>query len=471
VNSAAPASLPAVETGSRWIPYLVAAAYFMENLDATVITTSLPAMADSFGVAPAELSIGISAYLLALAVFIPASGWMADRYGPRRVFSAAIVIFTGASVLCALSGGLWTFTAARVLQGLGGAMMVPVGRLVVLRHTQKKDLVRAIATITWPGLAAPILGPPLGGLITSTWSWHWIFLLNVPLGILALACSLRWIKSNATQARPFDLRGFVLSALGCSLLMLGMELASQNPLNLVAVVSALAIAAVSLVLTVRHLARASHPLVDLSPVRLPTFAVTMWGGSLFRIAIGSAPFLLPLMFQVAFGLSPVTSGMLMLTLFAGNLAIKPATTAIMRRFGFRQVLVVNGVLVALGFVACALLSPETPLAVTGAVLFLGGMCRSMQFSTLNTIGFSDVTPPRMSGAATLFSMFQQLSAGIGVAFGALALRVAQWSTGSADTPLSFQLALAAVAVLALLSIFDSWRLAPDAGANVSGHRR
>jgi EmrB/QacA subfamily drug resistance transporter len=467
--AAAESSTEIAPARSRWIPILVASAFFMENLDSTVITTSIPAMARSFAVEPAQLSIGISSYLLALAVLIPASGWMVDRFGARRVFSSAILIFTGASILCGLSSTLWAFTAARILQGIGGAMMVPVGRLVVLRHTQKKDLLRAIATISWPGLAAPILGPPVGGFITTTWSWHWIFFLNVPLGIVALVTSLFLIRSNASQRRPFDLYGFVLTAVGCSLVMLGVELASHAPFDSQIVGGALLIGTLSLVLAVRHLRRATHPLIDLSSIRIPTFAVVLVGGSLFRIAISSAPFLLPLMFQVAFGFSPVTSGMLMLALFAGNLGVKPTTSWFMRRYGFKRVLITNGVFVIVGFAACAFLTRDTPLWLIAVVLFFGGVCRSMQFTVLNTIGFADIGPARMSGATTLFSMFQQINGGLGIALGALALRVAGWFDGSESSPATFRCALGAMAALAALAIIDVIRLKSDAGAAVSGH--
>jgi EmrB/QacA subfamily drug resistance transporter len=457
----------------RWVALLVATTFFMENLDATVITTALPSMAESFGVEPARLSIGISAYMLALAVCIPISGWLADRYGPRRVFSAAIIIFTLASLFCGLSTSLAQFTAARILQGIGGAMMVPVGRLVVLRNTAKRDLVNAIAIITWPGLVAPILGPPVGGFISTYLTWHWIFFLNLPLGLIALGVALWLIRGAAGAPRPFDLVGFILSGIGCSALMIGIELASQPTIDGWLVLLVLGVGLATLTLVVCHLFRAEHPLVDLSALRVQTFATTIGGGSLFRIAISSAPFLLPLMFQVAFGLSAVISGMLMLALFAGNLSMKPATSWIMRRFGFRSVLLVNGLLVALGFVFCVLLSPSTPLWLSATVLFFGGLCRSMQFTALNTLGFADVAPEHMSGATTLFSVFQQMNAGIGIAFGAVALRIAALLSGHSPetlTPFDFRIAFALVALLALLALIDIRRLPSDVGAEVSGHR-
>jgi EmrB/QacA subfamily drug resistance transporter len=473
-SSGGPGNVDAGPGHGRGVAWLVAGAFFMEMLDATVITTALPEMAQSFGVRPADMSIGMSAYLLALAVFIPVSGWVADRYGPRRVFGGALALFTLASILCGLSQSLGQFTAARILQGLGGAMMVPVGRLAVLRATPRQDLVRAIAIITWPGLAAPVIGPLVGGIITSTLGWHWIFFLNVPLGLAAMVANARLVRGSAGGPRPFDVLGFVLTGVGCSMLMYAVDLCAKLNVQPAEVVTLFAVAVISLVLAGRHLRRTPHPLVDLSPMRYPTFAVTMYGGSLFRVAIGSAPFLLPLMFQVGFGMSPVQAGSFMLAMFAGNLAMKPATSWVMRAYGFRRVLVVNGLLVAVGFALCATLAAGTPYWWTSALLFFCGLSRSMQFTALNTLGFADVPKPAMTGATTLFSACQQLNAGLGIAFGAVALRAAEWLTGhgqAAPGPLQFRVALILSALLAAAAIFDSVRLPADAGDDISGHRR
>jgi EmrB/QacA subfamily drug resistance transporter len=458
---------------TRWLPYLVAATFFMENLDATIITAVLPQMAQSFDVAPARLSVGISAYLLALAVFIPISGWMADRYGPRKIFASAIVIFTCASLLCGLSSSLTEFTITRLLQGMGGAMMVPVGRLVVLRQTEKKDLMAAIAILTWPGLAAPIVGPPVGALITEYLSWHWIFFINIPLGLIALVVTLKLIRGPGTGPRPLDVPGFIASALGFSTLMLGLELASQTPLNVLATVGSLSVGVVALAWSVRHMLRATHPLIDLSVLRVPTFALTARGGSLFRIAIASAPFLAPLLLQLGFGFSSVTTGWMLLALFAGNLAMKPGTSWAMRSFGFRGVLLGNGVLVLLGFATMAVMTRDTPLALIALVLFIGGLTRSMQFTALNTIGFADVTPNQMSGASTLFSVMQQMATGIGIAFGAMALRLGAVINGHDGNPTAadFRIAFICVVALCVVALLDCSRLSKTAGAAVSGHAK
>ena len=466
-----PEQTPAEARRSQLLAFLVAAAFFMENLDATVIITAVPAMAQSFGVAPVALSTGISAYLLALAVFIPVSGWVADRFGPRQVFATAVLVFTLASVACGLAQSLPMFVAARIAQGIGGALMVPVGRIVVLRATPKSGLVKAIATLTWPGLAAPVLGPPLGGWIASTWSWHWIFFLNVPLGIVAIVLALRWIDGTPGGRRPFDWIGFIASGIGLAAMLYGLELTAQAPVDWPRAGLFAAGGACALAYALWHMRRVAHPLVDLTVLRVQTFRSSIVGGSLFRVAIGSVPFLLPLMFQLAFGFSMVASGFLMLALFAGNLGMKPATGYVMRRFGFRTTLLVNGALVSLGLAACAALSADTPAAVMAALLVVSGMCRSMQFTAVNTLAFCDTTPEQTTGGSTLFSMFQQLAAGVGIAFGAVALRIGEHVTGHAGHPAvtDFRIAFMLVAALALLASVDAAMLPRDAGARVSGH--
>ncbi|KAA9002695.1 multidrug efflux MFS transporter [Affinibrenneria salicis] len=452
---------------------LVATVFFMENLDATVITTALPMMTRDFGTQVSHMSVGVSAYLVALAVFIPVSSWAADRFGARRIFCWAILIFTGASALCAAAGDLLSFTAARILQGIGGAMMVPVGRLVVLRDTPRADLVRAIAILTWPGLVAPVLGPPLGGWISTHWSWHWIFLLNLPLGALVFVAALRLIRDEDARRLPFDGAGFILTGLGFGLFMGGLELASRADISRLTALFTLLAGLLLLLLSARYLRRAKAPLFNLTPLAIRTFRVTSVGGSLFRTAIGSAPFLLPLMFQLGFGYSAVDAGLMLLWLFAGNLCMKPGTTWMMNTLGLRTVLVGNGLLVALGFAACALLSADTPRWLICLLLFFTGMTRSMQFTALNTIGFADVPPSQMRDANTLFSVLQQMNAGMGIAVGALALSCAEILHGSlagSAGAQDFQLAFWIIALVALLALVDVVRLPADAGEQVL-HRK
>jgi EmrB/QacA subfamily drug resistance transporter len=456
------------------ISILVATAFFMENLDGTVIATALPDMGKSFHVSPVDLNIGMTAYLLMLAVFIPISGWVADRVGARTVFVSAIAIFTVSSILCGLSHGIVTFTGARVIQGIGGAMMVPVGRLVVLRTTEKHNLIDAITFITWPALIAPVVGPPVGGFITTYASWHWIFFLNVPLGIIGMALSSRIIPNlREDSVKPFDKLGFILSASACVSFVYGMELVGRESAQWKPTAAYLVAGCVLGVISVLHFLRTPAPLLNLDLLKIKTFAITLQGGSLFRIAISVSPFLLPLMFQVGFGLNAFQSGLLMLGLFTGNLLMKSVVTPVLRRFGFRNVLTTNGMLNAILTASCALLFPQTATILVLFILFLNGLSRSMQFTAVGTLAFADITKPDMSTATSFFSMITQMSMGMGVAVGAIALRLAGYLTGNsvgAPTTKEFHVAFLLVAVLSVLATLDCFILDPDAGAAVSGHQ-
>lgn len=443
---------------------LVGGAFFMELLDGSIINTALPRMAESFGVDPVDLNPAVAAYLLTVAVFILPSGWLADRYGPRRVFTAAIALFTAASVLCALCGSAGPLVAARMLQGVGGAMMVPVGRLVVLRTTAKPDLMRAIAVLTWPGLTAPVLGPPLGGFIAEYGSWRWIFLLNVPLGLVGIVLALRLVPAMKGVARAaFDWLGFLLGAAACVTLTLALEtLGAGAPWGAgTAVPAGLAAATVGLGAALAwHVRRAAHPLIDMAPFRVRSFAVAFLGGSAMRALLSTMPFLLPLLFQLGFGLDAFHAGLLVLVLFAGNVAMKPLTSPILRRWPFRVVLVVNGLLEAVTMLACAFLVPGVPAWVVVPLLALSGAFRSLQFTALNTLAFAEVPERDMGTANTLFSLGFQFSTGMGVAIGAVALRLAGGFPG----------AFAAVAVLMAAASLAGLLVGRDAGREVRGRK-
>jgi EmrB/QacA subfamily drug resistance transporter len=459
---------------STLVALLVAGAFFMENLDGTVIATALPQMAISFHASPVDLNMGMTAYMLTLAVFIPVSGWIADRLGPRTVFSSAVGLFTFASILCGFSNSLTQFTAARILQGVGGAMMVPVGRLVVLRITEKKDLMRSIAYITWPGLAAPVLGPPLGGFITTYSTWRWIFYLNVPLGVAAFGLALWWIKNDqAIDARPFDWLGFGLAGTSCIAFMYSLELMGRQNSQWTQIGLFLGYSLLTGWWAVWHMRRAAHPLIDFSCLRIPTFAVSMWGGSLFRIAIMASPFLLPLMFQVSFHMNAFQSGILVLTMFAGNLMMKTFTTPLLRNFGFRNILVANGILSGVFIAGCGFLVPQTPRIAIMTLLFLHGLSRSMQFTSLNTIAFVDIPKALMSSATSFSAVVQQMGMGLGVAVGAVMMRAAAWMRNEHSgipSLMDFHIAFWLVGLMGLLAVIDCFGLEPHAGAEVTGHQ-
>lgn len=451
---------------------LVAGAFFMEFIDGTVIATALPDMAKSFGVQAVDLNIGISAYLITLAVLIPASGWIADRFGARKIFTLALAIFTLASVLCGLSTTLESFLAMRILQGVGGALMVPVGRLAVLRTTPKHQLITAIATLTWPALVAPIIGPPLGGFITSYANWRWIFFINVPLGLLAIALALRFIPTiRDDDRRPFDLPGFIATAISMVSLVYAMELLGAQHPEGVLTIALLALGVGTFAFSLRHFRRADYPMIRLDAMQVPTFRVTMYGGSLFRASISAVPFLLPLMFQVGFGMNAFQAGSLVLAVFVGNLTIKPATTPLIRWLGFKKLLLINGALNILALLACALLTPTTPVWLVLLVLYLGGVFRSIQFTGISTLAFADVPSAQMSYANTLFSTATQLAVGLGISLGAIGIRiganVSEWLGINAIPGISFRLAFVAIALICLIGLVDTLRLAKNAGSAVS----
>ncbi|HBX7620707.1 MFS transporter [Klebsiella pneumoniae] len=455
---------------------LVAGAFFMEFLDGTVIATALPDMARDFGVTAVELNIGISAYLITLAVLIPASGWIADRFGARAIFTLALAIFTLASVFCGLSTEVHIFVAMRILQGVGGALMVPVGRLAVLRTTPKHQLFKAIATLTWPALVAPIIGPPLGGFITRYASWHWIFFINVPLGLAAIILSLRIIPDiRETERRSFDLSGFITTSVAMVSLVTAMERLGDRQPQIWPTLALAALGFGCLLYSIRHFRRAAAPMVRLDALQVPTFRVTMYGGSLFRASISAVPFLLPLLFQVGFGMDPFHSGLLVLAVFVGNLTIKPATTPLIRWLGFRRLLLINGALNVCSLLACALLTPQTPVWAIMLILYLGGVFRSIQFTGVSTLAFADVPAAQMSDANTLFSTASQLAVGLGITLGAIGIRlgeqVGDWLHLTELPGISFRLSFVFIALICLVGMIDSLHLAKTAGSSVSEKKK
>jgi len=454
---------------------IVACAYFMENLDGTIIVTALPQMAMSFHIDPARLSLGVTAYMLAVAAGITASGWLADRVGTRNLFCGAIGLFTVASMLCGLAPSFPAFIAARILQGAAAAMMSPVGRLVVLRTSEKKDLLRALSTLVWPGLFAPVLGPPLGGLITSAASWHWIFYVNLPFGLVGMALVLAYIPNQKGEARtPFDTAGFVLMALALGCLTLGLDLIGQRQAASLTT-GALLLLASGVVgwLAVRHVRGARHPLVRLDALKLRSFFVScISGGTVSRAAISATPFLLPLMFQLGYGLSPVRSGLLLLVYMLANLVMKTVTNPILTRFGIKAVLVWNGLIASACIAACALVSPSQPVLLTWAILAVAGASRSMQFTGVTMVTFADVRPEQRQPAAVLSALTQQVGMGAGVAVGALLLTFSQRLRGSETLATTdFQTALVLAGVLSALAVLSYMTLDADVGDEISGHKR
>ncbi len=453
------------------VPFVVACALFMQNLDSTVIATALPAIARSLGESPLRLNLAITSYLLSLAVFIPSSGWVADRFGARRVFTGAIVVFTLGSIACGAAHSLAELVAARILQGVGGALMVPVGRLVLVRAVEKSELVRAMSFVAVPALLGPVMGPPLGGLIVTYASWRWIFFINIPIGVLGIVLVNLLIGNlGETGRRPFDLAGFALTGIGLACLAFGFETVGRGALPILAVAGLLAVGAASIALYVGHAHRVEHPIIDLALLGIPTYLAASAGGFLFRMGIGALPFLLPLMLQIGFGLSALHSGLLTFASAAGAMVMKTSAVRILRRFGFRLVLVVDAVISAGFLFGYSLFRPDTPHFLIFLALLAGGFFRSLQMTSINTLGYADVPPAMLSRATSLSSMAQQLSQTAGVATAALLLHlVLLVRGGDALAAADFYPAFVGIAVISLFSVPFFLRMPPNAGAEVSGH--
>lgn len=453
------------------IPLIVACALFMENMDSTIITTSLPVIARELHQNPLALNLALTAYLVSLAVFIPVSGWVADRYGSRRVFAAAIVVFVAGSLLCAASNGLAAFVAARFLQGVGGAMMVPVGRLVLLRTVPKSDLIAALNYLTIPALLGPVIGPPLGGFITLHFHWRWIFLINLPIGMVGLLLVLRYIPDiRETEIHSLDVRGFLLSGIGLSVLVLGLSMVGRHFVSGEIPAACVAAGVLALGAYAWHARRTQHPLINLNLLKLATFNTGVVGGGLFRIGVGATPFLLPLMLQLGFGLDPFQSGLLTCATAMGAMFMKTLTVRILKRYGFRAVLTANAVLASCVTAGYGLFTATTPHVVIIFVLLFSGCLRSLQFTGLNAISFADVGRQTMSQATSLSSMAQRLCQSMGVVVGAFALQAASSLHGHAGIEASdFWPAFLTLGAIAAGSLLFHLRLPADAGAEVSGH--
>ena len=463
--------MPAPENG-RTAPLIVAVSLFMENMDSTVIATSLPAIARDIGTNPLALKLAVTSYLLSLAIFIPASGWTADRFGARNVFRLAITVFILGSIGCALSHSLTDFVAARIFQGIGGAMMTPVGRLIVVRSIDKKLLLNAMSLLTIPALIGPICGPPLGGFITTYATWHWIFIINVPIGLVGIVLATRFIPDiRAEYPYPFDVVGFILSGIAIGGLSFGLSVMGLAFLPDGVVAALIGVGTLAAVAYVFYALRAPAPILDLRLLQRPTFRASIYGGFMFRLGVGALPFLLPLLLQLGFGLSPFQSGLITFTSALGSMFMKAAATTVLKQFGYRNVLLYNSLISAVFIGACASFVHGMPFAAMIVILLIGGFFRSLQFTSVNTIAYEEIDAPVMSRATSMVAAFQQLSLSSGVAVGALVVELTlRLNHSSAIGVTDFPPAFLAISLLSAAAALIFMQLPVDAGAELSGRK-
>jgi EmrB/QacA subfamily drug resistance transporter len=461
-----------IPASPRVIALILASAIFMEQIDSTAIATALPAMGESLGVPPLRLSAAVTAYLLSLAVFIPISGAIADRLGSRTVFRLAIGIFVLGSILCGLSQSFWFLIASRVVQGIGGAMMVPVGRLVLLRSVPKSQFVAMMSWVLVPAMMGPMVGPLLGGYLATYWSWRWIFYINVPLGLVGMVLATLFIPQiKEAKKKPFDLRGSILSGVTLSSFLFVLESMRGDSLPVAFALSALLVSVIFGTLYFRHACIHPSPVLDFRLLRIHSFFVAGVGGVLFRLSFGAFPFLLPLMLQLGFGVSAARSGMITFVGAVGSVLMKAAAAPVVRRFGYRNLLIWNGLICSTFIVLCGLFRPEWPVILIYAALLLGGVFRSLQYTAYGTLAYADIPVEKTGAAIGFHSMIQQFSVTLGVAASAGILSMIMVLGGRETPSLSdFMLTFFTIATVSLVAVPICVTLARDAGAELSGHQ-
>jgi len=416
----APSSPPPLTASSRrLVPWLIAVAFFMESLDTTILNTAVPAIAAALHVAPLSMKSVLASYTLSLAVFIPISGWMADRFGTRRVFGSAIGIFTLGSLLCGISSNIHVLVACRILQGCGGSMMVPVGRLTVVRTFAKSELVRAMSFVAIPALIGPMLGPIAGGLIVGYFHWRVIFFVNIPIGLAGLWMVYLHLPDYRERTNPLDVAGLILFGSGIALLSYVLEVFGEHTLNAGEIVGLLAVSAILLAGYGLHAARTTFPMLNLILFRIRTFRAAVAGSFLTRLGIGGIPFLFPLLYQVGLGFTPIQSGLLMMPQAIAAMSLKVTMPWILARFGYRAVLISNTLIIGLLILLFATIGKNTPVWLIVAEVFCYGFFTSLQYTSMNTLVYADISKEQESGASSIASTMQQMAISFGVAAASL----------------------------------------------------
>ncbi|MGA2458281.1 MAG: DHA2 family efflux MFS transporter permease subunit [Terriglobales bacterium] len=415
-----PSSQPSLaDSSARLLPWLIAVAFFMESLDTTILNTGVPTIAAALHVAPLSMKSVLASYTLSLAVFIPISGWMADRFGTRRVFASAIGIFTLGSFLCGLSSNIHVLVACRILQGCGGAMMVPVGRLTLVRTFAKSELVRAMSFVAIPSLVGPMLGPIAGGLIVAYLHWRLIFFVNIPIGLAGLYLVYRHLPDYREHTDPLDVAGLILFGSGVGLLSYVLEVFGEHTLNAREILGLLAISILLLAGYGFHATKTAYPMLRLTLFRIRTFRAAVSGSFLTRLGIGGIPFLFPLLYQVGLGFTPVQSGLLMMPQAIAAMSLKVAMPRILARFGYRAVLVSNTLTIGLMILLFATIGQGTPVWLIVAEVFCYGFFTSLQYTSMNTLVYAEITEEQASSASSIASTMQQMAISFGVASASL----------------------------------------------------
>jgi len=460
-----------ISTAKNYLPWVVAAALFMEQLDSTIVNTAVPAMAASLRVTPLSLKAVVTSYILSLAVCIPVSGWMADRFGTRRVFGGAVAAFTLTSILCGLSVNAPMLVAARILQGIAAAMMMPVGRLSILRTFAKSELLMAMNFVIIPALIGPLLGPTVGGLIVHWLSWRVIFFVNVPVGLAALLLAYRHMPDyRGDAARPLDVVGMVLFGSGAALLSWLLEIFGEHHLDVTSGAVLLLLCVALLAAYGWHARQTEFPLLRLALFRVRTFRISVVGGFVTRLGIGGMPLLLPLLYQLGMGLPAWQSGLLMMPVAAAAMGMKFISAWVLARYGYRRVLIVNTVTIGLVAGLFALVVPATPIVLIVLLALALGFFNSLQFSSMNSMAYADIEAADSSMASTIASSLQQMSMSFGLACGSL---ITGWYLGDlpqtdhAAVTTALHHAFLTLGGLTILSSLSFWKLRPADGESVS----
>lgn len=460
------------EIAVKLIPFIVGCALFMQMLDATVVATALPAMAISLNSTPVRMNVAITAYLLAAAVFVPVCGWAADRFGARRLFIFAISLFALTSLTCALSWDVASLTVSRFIQGIAGAMMVPVGRIIMLRTIPRNQILKATSFLSIPALLGPILGPPLGGFLVTYASWHWIFLINIPIAIIGIALVIRYVFEYRSEKKPrLDGIGFLLSSVGMATFVIGIEAIGNHTSGYLYPLLLLCTGLVCSLLYVRHAKRHPDPIIDLSLLKIPTFSASVIGGNMTRLSVGAMPFLLTLLFQVGFGYSPLASGMITFSIAIGSLMMKFIATSVYARWGFRKVLIINGILTGLMTISNAFFVDNTPVLLMGSLLLIGGFFRSLQFTGVNSLAFADIEPEQMSQASSFSATAQQIGISLGMGIATVTLDLSMQLHGAERVSVGdIHAGFWVIGLLSIIASYWFYKLDPKAGEGITVHK-